>query len=248
MAHIQFHDETEKTMGGIRFSFPACVIAGKGRIDRHDFLILRKYTFAEGVTTYDDALLMLALNEMCPERCDEWPAYFIETLSDFIVDGASPHGSIDALKSAWLIQTLALDGAIEDPLHLEFLLHAMERAGSCPEMLSAFALDQLRLALCDVPASAYRDARPYRDGIAGHDITYVWRILRSAVDGGRLLLSPLEASILQMINGLVEGRDNHPGWIEVMEHVTGGRGSTSLRRRPWLRAADPALSHHPQFV
>ncbi|SFB37315.1 hypothetical protein SAMN03159496_03206 [Rhizobium sp. NFR07] len=235
-------------MGGIRFSFPASVIAGKGRIDRHDFLILRKYTFADGISTYDDALLMLALNDMCPARCDEWPTYFIETLSAFIVDGSSPTGRIDLLKSAWLIQTLAVDGAVDDPLHLEFLLHAIERAGSCPEILSAFALDQLRLAFCDEPCGAYRMGRPHRNGIAAYDIAYVWRILRNAVDGGRLFLSPLEASILNMINGLVEDRDNHPGWADIMEHVSGGRGADSLRRRPWLRTPDMLLSRHPQLV
>jgi hypothetical protein len=238
MSHIQFHDETEKEMSGIRFSFPACVIAGKGRIDRHDLLILRKYAFADGVRSYDDALLMLALNEMCPSRCDEWPPYFIESLSAFIVDAATPAGRIDALKAAWLIQTLGFDGAVDDPLHLELLLHAIERAGACPDILSAFALDQLRLAFCEQPTGAYRVSRPRRDGIAASDIAYVWRILRNAVDGGRLMLSPLEASILQMTNSIVEGRDNHAGWAEIMEHVAGRRGGSGFRRRPWLRLTE----------
>jgi hypothetical protein len=248
MAHIQFHDETEKQMSGIRFSFPACVIAGKGRIDRHDFLILRKYAFADGVRTYDDALLMLALNDMCPERCDEWPTYFVESLSAFIVDGAAPRGTIGALKAAWLMQTLGLDGAVDDPLHLEFLLHAIERAGSCPDILSVFALDQLRFAFCEKPAGAYGNSRRRQDGIAAKDVAYIWRILRNAVDGGKLMISPLEASILQMIDSLVADRDNHAGWAEIMEHVAGRRGGSGFRRRPWLRVNDMAVSLQEQFA
>lgn len=226
-------------MGGIRFSFPASVIAGKGRIDRHDVLILRKYAFADGIRTYDDALLMLALSEMCPTHCDEWRPYFIESLSAFIIDIAPPAGRIDPLKSAWLMQALGLDGVVDNALNLEFLLHAMERADSCPDILSAFALDQLRLAVCDEPMGAYHSGRVSRDAISAKDIAYVWRILRSAVESGRLLLTPLEASILHVIQCFVEERDNHPGWDEVMEHVTGAeRSADRLRSRPWLMMSD----------
>jgi hypothetical protein len=222
-------------MSGIRLSFPACVIAGKGRIDRHDLLILRKYAFADGIRNYDDALLLLALNDMCPIHCDEWPAYFVEQLATFIVEEATPKGRLDAIKSAWLMRALAFDGRIEQPLQLECLLHALERAESCPDILSAFALDQLRHALGGRAAGAGTLARQRLAGITADDIAYVWRILRWRVDAGRLFVSMLEAASLRMIHDVVQDRDNHPGWDEVMAFVTGDERSIgNLRTRPWL--------------
>ncbi len=46
-------------MSGFRFSFPACVIAGKGRIAADDILMLRKYAFPDGVRSSEDALAFL---------------------------------------------------------------------------------------------------------------------------------------------------------------------------------------------
>ncbi|AYD01333.1 hypothetical protein [Neorhizobium sp. NCHU2750] len=227
-------------MSGIRFSFPACVIAGKGRIDRHDLLILRKYTFADGIRTYEDALLLLALNDMCPIHCDEWPAYFVEQLTTFIVDEAAPRGRIDATKSAWLMRALALDGRIVEPAQLECLLHAMERAESCPDILSAFALDQLRHALCGRPAGGCSVTSLRLAGITADDLAYVWRILRKRVSSGRLLVSALEASSLRMIQDIVQDRDNHPGWDDVMAFVSGEERAGSLRNRPWLMTTEGA--------
>jgi hypothetical protein len=230
----------EEEMSGIRFSFPASIIAGKACIERHDVLILRRYGFAEGIRRYDDARRLLALDAMCPAHCHEWKAYFVETLSAFIIDIAPPSGQLDPLKSAWLIRNLAFDGVIEHSLRLEFLLHAIERADYCPDILSAFALDQLRLACSRVPAGAYYADRPGRAGITAGDLDYVWRILRSAVDRGRLLPPPFTASILRAIDDLVRLHDNHPGWAEIIGHMQDGERSVeSLRTRPWLMTADP---------
>lgn len=226
-------------MSGIRFSFPACVIAGKGRIDRHDLLILRKYAFTNGIRSYDDALLLLALNDMCPVHCDEWPTYFVESLTAFIVDTAPPRGRLDAAKSAWLIRAMALDGHIEHPMQLETLLHAIERADSCPDILSAFALDQLRHRLLASPETSYGVQATRHAGITADDLAYIWRILRRRIDGGRLFISALEASSIAMINDVVRQRDNHPGWHEVMEHASGQeRHVGNLRSHPWLQTED----------
>lgn len=226
-------------MSGIRFSFPACVIAGKGRIDRHDLLILRKYAFTNGIRSYDDALLLLALNDMCPVHCDDWPVYFVEQLTAFIVDTAPPRGRLDAAKAAWLIRALALDVHVENPLQLETLLHAIERADSCPDILSAFALDQLRHRLLAPAETSY--GVPRYAGITADDMAYIWRLLRCRIDSGHLSISALEASSLAMIDDVVRHRDNHPGWQEVMDHAASEeRHVSDLRSHPWLQTEDNA--------
>lgn len=222
-------------MSGFRFSFPACVIAGKGRIMADDILMLRKYAFPDGIRTSEDALALFALNDSCPEHSPEWSIYFVESLAAYLVRGATPTGRIDDAKAGWLMRTIAADGAVHSALELELLLHAMEVASEVPESLSAFALDQVRLALEPDARGAYHAARPASAGIAAFDLAYIWRVLRGAMERGRLMLSPLEALVLREIDELADPDAHHPAWREMIAAVvTYERPREVLRSGPWL--------------
>ncbi len=226
-------------MSGFRFSFPACVIAGKGRVSADDILLLRKYGLPEGARTIEDALTLLALNDACQEQCPEWSAYFVETLTDYLIHGATPAGTIDEAGAAWLMRSISADGVVRSPLELELLLHVMETAAEVPECLSAFALDQLRFALPPHGVGAYYASRPASPGLSTYDLSYVWRILRGALDRGRLMLSPLEAVVLKAIDDAASASDHHPAWREMMTMmVTLDRPRESLRSTRWLIAND----------
>lgn len=229
-------------MGGFRFSFPACVIAGKGRIDSDDIVMLRSYAFPAGLRSADDALCLLALDECCIQKTPDWATYCIENLSAFLVHGSEPAGRIDEAKAAWLIRTIADEGVVYSPLGLDFLLHAMEIASEVPESLSAFALDQLRLAICVSPRGAYHLRRSGADGVTVEDLAFVWRILRGALERGRLMLSPLETLVLRSIDDCVDTSNHHPAWREMMAAiVTLDRPKETLRASPWIRTEERHL-------
>lgn len=222
-------------MSGFRFSFPACVIAGKGRIAADDILMLRKYAFPDGIRSSEDAATLFALNDSCLEHSPEWSTYFVESLTAYVVRGATPTGRIDDAKAGWLMRTIAADGAVRSALELELLLHAMEVASEVPESLSAFALDQIRLALEPGPRGAYHAARPPAPGITAFDLAYIWRVLRGAMERGRLMLSPLEAMVLREIDELADPAAHHPAWREMIAAVvTYERPREVLRAGPWL--------------
>lgn len=229
-------------MSGFRFSFPACAIAGKGRITADDVLMLRKYAFPDGIRSSDDALMLFALNEACPESGPEWTTYFVESLTMFLVHGSTPAGVIDDGKAGWLMRAIASDGAIHSALELELLLHAMEVASEVPESLSAFLLDQVRLALVPDACGAYHAGRPAAEGISAYDLAYIWRVLRGALQRGRLMLSPLEALVLREIDRLAAPSDHHPVWREMMAAVVMvERPREMLRTKRWLSIDDRHL-------
>lgn len=222
-------------MSGFRFSFPACVIAGKGRIVADDILMLRKYAFPDGICSSEDALALLALNDSCSEQSPEWSTYFVESLTAYLVRGTKPPGRIDDAKASWLMRTIAADGVVHSAVELELLLHAMEVASEVPESLSAFALDQIRLALEPGARGAYHATRPACAGITAFDLAYVLRVLRGAMERGRLMLSPLEARVLREIDELADPEANHPAWREMIAAVaTYERPREVLRAAPWL--------------
>jgi hypothetical protein len=206
-------------MSEYRFSFPACMIVGKGRIDREDVILMRKYTFPDGIACSGDADALLALHRACQDPCAEWERYFVESLTSFVVHEVSPQGSFDEAKAEWLIDMLACDGVVPTPLELELLVHAMEVAADVPDRLSAFALDQLRHALLATDQGGYAESRPPADAVTLYDLAYVWRVLRRAVHCGQLVASPRETDVLVEINMLASSGHNHPGWYELMTQV-----------------------------
>ena len=229
-------------MSGFRFSFPACVIAGKGRIEADDVLMLRKYAFPDGIQSSEDALALFALNECCPGSGSEWAGYFVESLTTFLVRDSEPTDIINDGKAGWLMRTIATDGAIHSELELELLLHVMEVASEVPESLSAFALDQLRLAMTHDARGAYHKSRPAAEGITAHDLAYIWRVLRGALERGRLMLSPIEAQVLREIDSLAVPSAHHPAWCEMMAAVMMlERPRETLRTKRWLAIEDRCL-------
>jgi len=229
-------------MSGFRFSFPACVIAGKGRIMSDDILTLRKYAFPDGIRFSEEADILFALNASCPEPSPEWATYFVESLSAYVVRNSGTAGVIDDKKSRWLQGALSRNGAIRFELGLELLLHAMEIANEVEESLSAFALDQLRLALQPQPRGAYASLRPPSPGVSEFDLAYVWRVLRPALVRGRLMLSPLEAEVLRKIDHLAPTGAHHAAWQEMIGMMmTLDRPDDPLRNDRWLAIDNRSL-------
>lgn len=226
-----------------RFSFPACVIAGKRRLDVDDLLMLRKHAFSDGIRTEDDARLLLAIHRACASSCAQWDGYVIENIAAYAVHHQHPRGWLDQSNTDWLIQSVSVDGMVPTPLELEIVMHALDIAASAPDRLYAFALEQMRLGLVPNSRTAYALSRPScSPGIDLADLHYLWRLLRSACDGGRLLLSRLERDQLQAIDAMTEPRHHHAGWNTLI-------GSLQLRpqhprrngRTAWLQASDDTL-------
>ncbi|MDE1155796.1 MAG: hypothetical protein PW735_08700 [Acidobacteriaceae bacterium] len=224
-------------MSEFRLSFPANLIAGKSRLSAEDVSILRKVSFPHGIRSSDDAVLLLAIHNSCPEKCDEWAAFFIESLTDFIVHHTYPQGSLDDVNAAWLIRMLSRGGVIHSEIEFEVLLSVISASDSLSPMLAAFALDQLRHALAD-DIGAYRHYRAlHRQGVTLHDLDFVHHVLRSAMTGGEITLSAVEMAALDRIDRAAQPGANHPGWAEFRAAAKLRHDETSRRAR-WLRVSD----------
>ncbi|MEZ2127437.1 MULTISPECIES: hypothetical protein [unclassified Sinorhizobium] len=229
-------------MSEFRLSFPACIVAGKHRLATDDLLMLRKFTFPDGIRTCDDVVTVLALQNSCPEKCSEWDAFFVEALTEFIVHYTYPQGSLDEVNAAWLIKTFATDGVVNSVVELELLLHVVEVSAHVPGDLSAFVLDQLRIAVTD-EVGAYHLSRPIaRKGITRHDVDYVHRVLRRSTNNGGIALSPPEIAVLERIDMEMTAASCHPRWSDLIDAVhIRDMDKEEPRRSRWLRVADNML-------
>lgn len=108
-------------MREFRLSFPACVIAGKQRLDHHDVVLLQTYGLPHGVCTHEDAMTLLVLNGCCPDKCAEWQGYFIDSMACYILRKQPPENRIDRYKLQWLINTFTTDGKANSPIEQRLL-------------------------------------------------------------------------------------------------------------------------------
>jgi hypothetical protein len=201
------------------FRYPASAIAGKHRFTADDIVLLRRHMFPLGLTSADDALQLLALHRSPALKCAGWNTWFVEMMTAFVVVHSYPQNSLDELNARWLIDFLSTGGATANAAELEVVLHAMEMAGAVPDILSAFALDQLRLAI-RYGKGGYAEKRGIkRSGIAAEDIEYIYRILRGSLFSGKMLLSRQEVAVIDRIDALVSGRANHPAWNDLVRSV-----------------------------
>jgi hypothetical protein len=82
-------------MSELRLSFPACPIAGKSRPSSDESTKPRRGIPPHGVSTLEDAAAILALQDFHPENFEEWNAFFLETISEFIVHDSRSGASDD---------------------------------------------------------------------------------------------------------------------------------------------------------
>ncbi|MBW8283905.1 MAG: hypothetical protein K0M55_09900 [Rhizobium sp.] len=227
-------------MSEFRLSFPACVVAGKTRMSAEDILLLRRYTFPEGVRTPDDVVTLMALNACCPEKCTEWGDYFVEQMTSFIVDGCYPIGSLDEINVEWIESVLFKDGVIEGELELAAALHILDVARHVPPSLKMLMLDQLRIALAE-GRGAYAQKRAFRTGIGADDVAYVQRILRGRLGRGAPLLSPAKLAILEAIDREASTGARHADWQFFIDAVLPQPRPARARPEPvrrWLQVPD----------
>ncbi|PZU80372.1 MAG: hypothetical protein DI528_22465 [Shinella sp.] len=229
-------------MSEFRLSFPANVIAGKNRLTAEDILLLRKYTFPLGIRSTDDVVTLLALNNTCPEKCEEWNDFFIESLTAFIVDHCYPQGSLDDINVEWMKSVLSTNGVIETSLELSVVLHVIDVAPHVPPLLRAFAIDQVRIAIAE-NAGAFSAERPRSDGITDYDIAFFNRVLRTAFDRGFLRLAERERAALFAVNAAISRSSSHSSWGELLAAASqGSRPSARMRTEElssrWLKVPD----------
>jgi len=221
-------------MSDLRFSFPACLVAGKGQITPDDVGLMRRHMWPEGICSRQQVVMAIALDNCCETRCPEWTTYLVEAITDFVVWRGSADGIVSGETAGWLLEGLAERGAIPSQAGLDILLHVLDVAREVPGFLSAAALNQLRLALLPQPQGAYAQRRSGANAVTKADLAYIWRVLRSALDRGCLRLSRAERLILQAIDRLATPAEHHPGWREMMALAELISQSGGVRTTAWL--------------
>ena len=218
-------------------------IIGRAKIGSEDVKFLREKFYPVGLSSDEDAMIMMALQNSCPETCDDWQDFFVESLSNFIISHVPPHGELSESKAAWMKRMLSAGGVLRSPLEVKCLMRAIDISVSLPETLSCLALEQLRLAMVE-HRGGYAAMRPTsRPGITRYDLDFLNRILVNRLFKNGQPLTDRELDIISSIDQAVAHTFNDPAWRSLMMslHLDLENGETV--RVAWGQMAGVSLWH-----
>ncbi len=196
-------------------SAPVAGLTSKDRITVEDVVMLRRGVFADGVVSRGEAEALFALDATAKDKCQEWPEFFIEAVTDYIVHQEKPAGYISQDNADWLIATISRDGMVDSLTELELLVQVLEKAKSSPGRLSAYALEQVANAVVDGKGPLMPGGPLVPGLVAEAEVDLLRRILYAYGGDGNIAITRAEAEVLFRINEQTSAADNDPSWNEL---------------------------------
>lgn len=230
-------------------------ILTRGAITAEDVLTLRHRVFWKGIVTEADAELALLLNDRLHHAADPaWPAFFVETLTDYVVIQAKPSGYVSEENAAWLIQRIGRSGHVDTACELELLIKVLEKSRQSPEALVRFALEQVKIGVITGAGAAAARRTCDVGTVEDHETEMVRRILYAFGGDGNIAITRAEAEVLFDINDGTQHHLNHPSWSDLFvkactNFLMGASGyqvptrQEALRREAWLDEAPAGIAN-----
>lgn len=202
-------------MGELIMSAPVAGLTSKSRIVAEDVAMLRHEVFGDGVVTRGEAEALFALDATARDKCREWPPFFVEAVTDYIVHQEKPAGYISQDNADWLIRTISRDGMVDSRTELELLVHVLEEAKSSPDRLCVYALEQVAHAVIDGKGPLMLGGALVPGLIAKAEVELLRRILHAHGGDGNIAITRAEAEVLFRINERTAQANNDPSWNDL---------------------------------
>ncbi|MCA0049669.1 hypothetical protein LB577_22425 [Mesorhizobium sp. B283B1A] len=239
-------------MGELIMSAPVAGLTSKSRITAEDVAMLRHEVFADGVVTRGEAEALFALDATAKDKCREWPEFFVEAVTDYIVHQEKPAGYISQENADWLVRTISRDGMVDSRTELELLVHVLEAAKSSPSRLCVYALEQVAHAVIDGKGPLMLGGALVPGLIAKAEVELLRRILHAHGGDGNIAITRAEAEVLLRINERTAQANNDPSWNDlfvkaIANFVMCSAGyeaptrDVALRQENFLDHADPQI-------
>ncbi|HJQ18512.1 MAG TPA: hypothetical protein VJ859_16110 [Allosphingosinicella sp.] len=186
-----------------------------------DVVAARQWAWSDGGITAAEADIIFELNGLAKDASAAWIDFFVEALSEFVVNMQPPRGYIDDANAAWLMARIDRDGKVETRAELALLVKAMEIALNAPESLKAYALDQIERVVT-TGAGPTRSGDTLRPGVIDEaEVTLLRRLLFASGGEAGTTISRDEAETLWRLKDACLGADNGPGWKTLFVQAVG---------------------------
>lgn len=222
--------------------FSAALKAG-APVTADDVLALRRWVWPDGVVSESEAEALFALNREVADAAPEWDDFFVEAISEHVLNASEPHLYIDEPTAAWLIAQFAQDGAPVKPVELELVVKILEKALNAPAALKTWALSQIETAVLTGEGPTRRDG-PLRPGrVDEAEVKLLRRLVFAEGGDGALTVGDEEAEMLWRIKDATLHADNPPEWMQLFVQALANHLMAWTNYRPLDRAKAAELEN-----
>lgn len=201
-------------MTGLR-SLPINSILARGSINEADVAQFRRVVFEDGIVSPEEAECLFKLNDAIGAKDPQWPDFFVEALTDYLVFQERPHGYLTSANAAWLIERISTDGLVETKTELELLVNVLEKARWSPVSLVTFALEQVKTAVISGNGPLRKGMTVEAGGITDGEVDLLRRMLYGFGGDGSVAVTRNEADILFDIDEAVAEATPNPVWTDL---------------------------------
>ena len=211
-----------------------------GAIAADEILGLRREGWSNSAVDADEAEAIFVLNDHLTDASPEWSDFFVEAISEYVVNGVMPRGYVDDGQADWLMERIDDDGRLDSQTELELLVRVLEKALGAPQALKDYALGQIEQAVLTGEGPT-RDGGLLEPGVVNSAEARLLRRLIFAPGSDRpAAVSRSEAEMLFRLKDASLAGDNAPDWKQLFvqgvgNYLRGFGGSDSLSRE---RAAE----------
>lgn len=214
--------------------FTASLEAGAA-ISAEDVLAIRRAVWPDGVVARAEAETLFELHRAARGAGPEWRAFFIEAITDFVVNGTEPRGYVDDEISAWLIGQLDGDGRTVGEVELELVVKIVEKALNAPAALKTWALARIERCVLSGEGPTRQSGEPRPGVVDEAEVKLMRRLVFAAGGDGAAVVSREEAEMLWRIKDSTLGAANAPEWKTLFVQAVGNHLMAYFSYRPLER-------------
>ena len=199
----------------IQFSDLARRVKADGQVSAEEIGALRQLGWGDGKIYREEADAIFAINNAIADPSPEWVDFFVEALSEFVLNGTEPRGMCDEEEAAWLMDSIDRDGHVESMAELELLVRVVEKAQNVPFDLKQYATRQIE-------REVLRGTGPTRCGgalsdthISEAEVTLLRRLVFASGGHGPAAVTRFDAEMLFRIKDETNGEANHASWDDL---------------------------------
>lgn len=185
--------------------------ASDGVIGAEEILELRRAGWADGKMDPEEAEALFVANEHMQAPTREWCDFFVEALTEFIVNSVEPRGYVDEFMGDELIERIDHDGRVDSLAELELLVKVLEKSTSVPPRLKDYALKQVEEAVTSGEGPT-RTGELQPGVITSTECALLRRMIFAAGGDRPAGVSKAEAELLFRIKDASIYENNAPEW------------------------------------
>ena len=197
------------------FTELAKAAAVDGKVCAEEVLALRRQGWGDGIIARDEAKALFALNNSIDERSQEWYDFFVEAISEFVLNASQPRLQCDDKEARWLIQQIDRDGVVDSMAELEAIVRVIERAENVPSFLKDYVIEQVEKAVLLGTGPTRCGGELSDTHITRAEAEILRRVVFASGGYGPAAVSRFEAEMLFRLKDATAAEANAPEWDEL---------------------------------